>query len=113
MRCKTSFSDRGFVMGDSFGGNVAHHVALRLGVGLVELEPVRVRFYVLLVPFFGGSVKTRSEERGHVKVFWNLDMYNGYGASAQYCQYAMYNICYLKINDSLIFFQQETVCTFF
>uniref|UniRef100_A0A7N2L5S2 Uncharacterized protein n=1 Tax=Quercus lobata TaxID=97700 RepID=A0A7N2L5S2_QUELO len=55
-------------MGDSFGGNVAHHVALRLGVGLVELEPVRVRGYVLLVPFFGGSVKTRSEERGHVKV---------------------------------------------
>ena len=30
--------DRVFVMGDSSGGNVAHHVALRLGVGLVELE---------------------------------------------------------------------------
>ena len=86
-------------MGDSFGRNVPHHVALRLGVGLVELEPVRVRGYVLLAPFFGGSAKTRSEERGHVKVFWNLDMYNRYGASTQYCGHAMYNICYLRIND--------------
>ena len=105
--------DRVFVMGDSSGGNVAHHVALRLGMGLVELEPVRVRGFVLLAPFFGVSVKTRSEEERPCEVFWNLDMYNRYGASTQYCQYAMYNICYLKINDSLIFFQQETVCTFF
>ncbi|XP_030957402.1 probable carboxylesterase 15 [Quercus lobata] len=68
--------DRVFVMGDSSGGNVAHHVAVRLGMGLVELEPVRMRGYVLLAPFFGGSVKTRSEEERPCEVFWNLDMYN-------------------------------------
>ncbi|XP_075658643.1 strigolactones hydrolase CXE15-like [Castanea sativa] len=67
--------DRVFAMGDSSGGNVAHHVALRLDsstVGLVELKPIRVRGYVLLAPFFGGSVKTRSEEERPCEVFWNF-----------------------------------------
>ncbi|KAL4636871.1 hypothetical protein ACB092_03G039200 [Castanea dentata] len=64
--------DRVFAMGDSSGGNVAHHVALRLDVGLVELKPVRVRGYVLLAPFFGGSVKTRSEEERPCEVLWNF-----------------------------------------
>ncbi|KAK7846320.1 putative carboxylesterase 15, partial [Quercus suber] len=42
---------------------------------------------------------TRSEEERPREVFWNLDVYNRHGASIQYCQYAMYNISYQKIND--------------
>ena len=89
--------DRVFTMGDSSGGNMAHHVAIRLGVGSVELEPVRVRGYVLLAPFFGGSVKTRSEEERPCEEFWNLDMYDRYGAFINIANdiWYMYNICYL------------------
>lgn len=68
--------DRVFVMGDSSGGNLAHHLAVRLGPGSAELAPVRVRGYVLLSPFFGGTVKTTSEEQRPCESFWNLDMYD-------------------------------------
>ncbi|CAJ1967343.1 unnamed protein product [Sphenostylis stenocarpa] len=53
--------DRVFVFGDSSGGNIAHHLAVQLGSGSREMEPVRVRGYVLMGPFFGGVVRTRSE----------------------------------------------------
>ncbi|CAI0402424.1 unnamed protein product [Linum tenue] len=53
---------RVFVLGDSSGGNIAHHVATRLGAGSPGLGPVRVRGYVLLAPFFGGVARTESEE---------------------------------------------------
>lgn len=54
--------DRVFIVGDSSGGNIAHHLAVRFGSG--ELDPVgiRVRGFVLLAPFFGGEVRTKSEE---------------------------------------------------
>ena len=51
-----------FVVGDSSGGNIAHHLAVRLGSGSREMDPVRVRGYVLFAPFFGGEVRTKSEE---------------------------------------------------
>lgn len=54
--------DRLFVVGDSSGGNIAHHLAVRFGRGSEDVDPVRVRSYVLLSPFFGGVVRTRSEE---------------------------------------------------
>ncbi|KAJ8754530.1 hypothetical protein K2173_005691 [Erythroxylum novogranatense] len=54
--------DRVFVMGDSSGGNIAHHIAVRLGAGSTQLESVRVRGYILMAPFFGGVERTRSEE---------------------------------------------------
>lgn len=55
--------DRVFVLGDSSGGNIAHHLAVRFGSGPGrEMDPVRVRGYVLLAPFFGGEVRTKSEE---------------------------------------------------
>lgn len=54
--------DRVFVVGDSSGGNIAHHLAVRLGSGSREMDPVRVRGYVLFAPFFGGEVRTKSEE---------------------------------------------------
>lgn len=54
---------RVFVIGDSSGGNIAHHLAVRLSDGSVTgMSPVRVRGYVLLAPFFGGLTRTKSEE---------------------------------------------------
>lgn len=52
---------RVFVIGDSSGGNIAHHLALRLDSGSKGMSPVRVRGYVLLAPFFGGIERTKSE----------------------------------------------------
>ena len=34
--------DRVYIMGDSSGGNMAHHLAVQLGPGSPELAPVRV-----------------------------------------------------------------------
>ncbi|KZT75726.1 putative carboxylesterase 15, partial [Dorcoceras hygrometricum] len=56
--------DRVFIVGDSSGGNLAHHVAVQLRRGSPELAPIRVRGYVLMAPFFGGTVRTKSEEEG-------------------------------------------------
>lgn len=65
--------DRVYVVGDSSGGNMAHHVAVRLGSGSVKAAPVRVRGYVLLAPFFGGEERTKSEE-GPPETFLNLEI---------------------------------------
>ncbi|XP_057741482.1 probable carboxylesterase 15 [Arachis stenosperma] len=65
--------DRVFIMGDSSGGNIAHQLAVRFGLGSREMEPVQVRGYVLLAPFFGGEVRTKSEE-GPPEQLLNLDM---------------------------------------
>ncbi|XWS52767.1 hypothetical protein CRYUN_Cryun11dG0100500 [Craigia yunnanensis] len=53
-----------FISGDSAGGNIAHDLAVQLGVGSSDLAPVQVNGYVLLAPFFGGTVRTRSEAEG-------------------------------------------------
>ncbi|XP_047152609.1 probable carboxylesterase 15 [Vigna umbellata] len=53
--------ERVFVFGDSSGGNIAHHLAVQLGSGSREMDPVRVRGYVMMGPFFGGVVRTKSE----------------------------------------------------
>ena len=65
---------RVFISGDSAGGNIAHHLAVGLGLGSPELAPVRVRGYVLLGPFFGGTVRTRSEAEGSKEAFLNLEL---------------------------------------
>ncbi|KAK6944164.1 Alpha/beta hydrolase fold-3 [Dillenia turbinata] len=65
--------DRVFILGDSSGGNIAHHVAVRTGSGLVEFSPIQVRGYVLLAPFFGGSDRTASE-LGPPEGLLNLDI---------------------------------------
>ncbi|CAF1789382.1 hypothetical protein Bca4012_046817 [Brassica carinata] len=65
--------DRVYVLGDSSGGNIAHHLAFRFGSGSVELSPVRVRGYVLLGPFFGGEERTKSEDGPSEKKL-NLDL---------------------------------------
>lgn len=65
---------RVFISGDSAGGNIAHHLAAGLGLGSPELAPVRVRGYVLLAPFFGGTMRTRSEAEGSKEAFLNLEL---------------------------------------
>ncbi|KAM7261635.1 hypothetical protein ACFE04_020712 [Oxalis oulophora] len=74
--------DSVFVVGDSSGGNIAHHLAVRFGLDRVGLKPVRIRGYVLMAPFFGGEVRTQSEEgpseaRMNLEIldrFWRLAM---------------------------------------
>lgn len=65
--------ERVFVVGDSSGGNLAHHLAVRIGNGSIEIAPVRVCGYILLAPFFGGVARTKSEE-GPSEAMLNLDM---------------------------------------
>uniref|UniRef100_A0A5B6ZQX4 Putative carboxylesterase 15 n=1 Tax=Davidia involucrata TaxID=16924 RepID=A0A5B6ZQX4_DAVIN len=66
--------DRVFILGDSSGGNIAHHLAVQLGSGSPGLDPVRVRGYVLLAPFFGGTVRTKSEAEGPPEPILNMDI---------------------------------------
>ncbi|KAL2533462.1 putative carboxylesterase [Abeliophyllum distichum] len=66
--------DKVFIVGDSSGGNLAHHLAVKLGPGSPELAPVRVRGYVLIAPFFGGIVRTKSEVEGPPEPFLNLEI---------------------------------------
>lgn len=65
---------RVFISGDSAGGNIAHHLAAGLGYGSPNLAPVRVRGYILLAPFFGGTVRTKSEAEGAKDAFLNLEL---------------------------------------
>ncbi|KAF7805776.1 putative carboxylesterase 15 [Senna tora] len=66
--------DRVFISGDSAGGNIAHNLAVQLGPGSPELSPVRVRGYVLLAPFFGGTIRTKLESEGPKDAFLNLEL---------------------------------------
>lgn len=70
-----------FISGDSAGGNIAHHLSVRLGAGSPELAPVRVRGYVLLAPFFGGTVRTKFEAEGPKEAFLNLELIDRLGLS--------------------------------
>ncbi|GFZ09275.1 alpha/beta-Hydrolases superfamily protein [Actinidia rufa] len=65
---------RVFVVGDSSGGNIAHHLAVGLASGSAEVVPVRVRGYVLMAPFFGGTVRTKAEEDGAQEAVLNVDI---------------------------------------
>ncbi|CAI9097527.1 OLC1v1033975C1 [Oldenlandia corymbosa var. corymbosa] len=65
---------RVWVIGDSSGGNMAHHLAVQLGPGSPELAPVKVRGYVLMAPFFGGTLRTKSEAEGLPEPQLNLDI---------------------------------------
>ncbi|RCV09587.1 hypothetical protein SETIT_2G041500v2 [Setaria italica] len=70
---------RVFVTGDSAGGTIAHHLAVRAATtkrGELDLDPVTVRGYVLLMPFFGGVRRTRSEAECPAEVLLNLDLFD-------------------------------------
>jgi acetyl esterase/lipase len=85
---------RVFVTGDSAGGTIAHHLAVRAGGSACNLvggggdseghldvdDPagagVTVRGYVLLMPFFGGAARTPSEADCPPEAFLNLDLFD-------------------------------------
>ncbi|XP_062001873.1 carboxylesterase 15-like [Rosa rugosa] len=77
--------DRVFIVGDSSGGTIAHHLAVSLGGGSVKAAPLRVRGYVLVAPFFGGVEWTKSEQEPHeprltldvVERLWRLSLPEG------------------------------------
>ncbi|CAM0905409.1 unnamed protein product [Alopecurus aequalis] len=57
---------RVFVTGDSAGGTLAHHLAVRAGSATPEsgeddVDHVSIKGYVLLMPFFGSVDRTKSE----------------------------------------------------
>ena len=52
---------RVFLSGDSAGGNIAHHVALRAAGK--DLSPISLKGAVLIQPFFGGEERTPAELR--------------------------------------------------
>uniref|UniRef100_A0A7N0ZZI6 Alpha/beta hydrolase fold-3 domain-containing protein n=1 Tax=Kalanchoe fedtschenkoi TaxID=63787 RepID=A0A7N0ZZI6_KALFE len=52
---------RVFLSGDSAGGNLAHHVAVRAGQH--EFKELKIVGMVLYMPFFGGEERTESEKR--------------------------------------------------
>jgi pimeloyl-ACP methyl ester carboxylesterase len=78
---------RVFVAGDSSGGNIAHHLAVRFGIGSTEVEPVRVRGYILLAPFFGGEV---------ARVMLVLRVENGLGEGSPGLYIYIYIYIYMK-----------------
>ncbi|KAJ6753376.1 ARYLACETAMIDE DEACETYLASE [Salix purpurea] len=48
-----------FVAGDSAGGNLAHHMALKASKS--ELSSIKLTGVIAIQPFFGGEERTRSE----------------------------------------------------
>ncbi|WVZ61986.1 hypothetical protein U9M48_011788 [Paspalum notatum var. saurae] len=71
---------RVFVSGDSAGGTIAHHLAVRFGTpaARAELAPAAVRGYVQLMPFFGGVERTRSEAECPDDAFLNRALNDRY-----------------------------------
>ncbi|CAL5078450.1 unnamed protein product [Urochloa decumbens] len=63
---------RVFVSGDSAGGTIAHHLAVRFG------SAAGIRGYVQLMPFFGGTERTRSEAECPDDAFLNRDLNDRY-----------------------------------
>lgn len=63
-----------FISGDSAGGNIAHNLAVKHGAGSPELAPVTIKGYVLLAPFFGGTVLAKSEAEGPKDAFLNWEL---------------------------------------
>ncbi|XP_071697060.1 strigolactones hydrolase CXE15-like [Rutidosis leptorrhynchoides] len=56
--------DNFFIIGDSSGGTIAHHLAVQQGPGSPVLTPIKIRGYVMLAPFFGGQERMKSEVEG-------------------------------------------------
>uniref|UniRef100_A0A0A9FYN3 Alpha/beta hydrolase fold-3 domain-containing protein n=1 Tax=Arundo donax TaxID=35708 RepID=A0A0A9FYN3_ARUDO len=52
---------RVFACGDSAGGNISHHIAVRHGAGRLDLAPARLAGCVMLWPYFAGEERTPSE----------------------------------------------------
>ncbi|KAG2322220.1 hypothetical protein Bca52824_015433 [Brassica carinata] len=87
-----------FLVGDSAGGNIAHHVAARLAAAADDLKPLRIEGTVLIQPFFGGEARTESELRveNNAKssvltlaasdAWWRLALPRGANREHRYCK---------------------------
>eukprot|EP01018_Ginkgo_biloba_P014030 Gb_30369 [translate_table: standard] len=59
-----------FLMGDSAGGNIVHHLILRSDV--VKWNSLQIKGMVLVQPFFGGEERTHSEMNSPESAFVTL-----------------------------------------
>ncbi|CDP20655.1 unnamed protein product [Coffea canephora] len=57
---------------------MAHNLAVRHGPGSPVLAPVCVRGYVLMAPFFGGTLRTKSEAEGMPEPLFNVEILDRY-----------------------------------
>ncbi|XP_020170116.1 strigolactones hydrolase CXE15 [Aegilops tauschii subsp. strangulata] len=67
---------RVFVWGDSSGGNISHHIAVRYGSGGLDINPVRIAGCVLLGPYFGGEERMASEACSPADVLMSLALFD-------------------------------------
>ncbi|VAI91173.1 probable carboxylesterase 15 [Triticum dicoccoides] len=65
-----------FVSGESAGGNIAHHLALRFG--RAGLDPMRIAGYILLMPAFCSEQPTQSELDSPATAFLNRETCDRY-----------------------------------
>ncbi|KAL2926451.1 putative carboxylesterase 18 [Bienertia sinuspersici] len=78
---------RCFLAGDSAGGNIAHHVAVRACESEAQFKTVRIRGLIGIQPFFGGKERTESELQmknhglllnlDHTDFYWEAFLPNG------------------------------------
>ncbi|KAJ0980720.1 hypothetical protein J5N97_008975 [Dioscorea zingiberensis] len=68
LRCSPDSTPNLFLSGDSSGGNIAHHVALRAAT----TSQIRISGNILLNPMFGGQCRTPSELNLDGKFFVTL-----------------------------------------
>lgn len=68
--------ERVFVWGDSSGGNISHHIAVRYGSGSLDINPVRIAGCVLLGPYFGGEERMASEACSPADVLMSLALFD-------------------------------------
>ncbi|XP_076933256.1 putative carboxylesterase 18 [Bidens hawaiensis] len=67
---------RCFLAGDSAGGNIAHHLALRACE--FDFQQLKVIGVVAIQPFFGGEERTKSEKANEVNVALSLNRTDWY-----------------------------------
>ncbi|KAM1524101.1 hypothetical protein ACFX10_008736 [Malus domestica] len=112
--------DRVFVLGESSGGNMAHHLAIRLATGSVQPAPIRVRGFVLLAPYFGGVERTKSEE-GPCKATLSLEILDRYSFKTfracplLFCTLVLSSLSFLFFSRKMISWLTTwyaTICTF-
>ncbi|KAG0568409.1 hypothetical protein KC19_6G017600 [Ceratodon purpureus] len=83
---------RVFVMGQSAGGNIAHHVIVSKPIA--ELHPLTIEGVVPVVPFFSAEVLSESEKKfpdddilplGKHHTFWRLALPSGANRDHPFC----------------------------
>ncbi|CAN4083222.1 unnamed protein product [Withania somnifera] len=69
---KCNLSDM-FLSGDSAGANIAYHVAIKLN-SYNNLKPLCLKGLILIQPFFGGELRTHSENYSVLPSYSALDL---------------------------------------